>query len=294
MRKFLALAVMGSLVLACEEIPDCAYDDSCNQILPNTSNSDFSSEPYRVLTMKNRGELNEYYQVSQVQSPYLYPAGTIVVDTPNRLLYLIEEKGLARRYPIAVGKEGYQFQGQAQVGRKVKWPLWRPTPDMFEKNPNLPEVVEGGAKNPLGSRAIYLYDGGRDTLYRIHGNNEPRSIGHQASSGCIRMYNEDVIDLYDRVNLGTNVVVVGLKNVPEGVEVDIIGKNEEPLKERELSNWEQLFYNFKSQGASDETASDKANEGVEELEVAKKTGEEFDLAAWFQQNSQQSESSELE
>lgn len=266
MRKFYLLGAVSLALLACDDIaniPDCAFDDNCTQVLPNQSDADFSSEPHKVLTMKNRASLNDYYQIYQVQSPYLYPEGTVVVDTPNRVLYLIESQGLARRYPIAVGKEGYQFEGQAQVGRMVKWPLWYPTPDMIEKNPNLPDVVEGGEENPLGARAIYLYDGGRDTLYRIHGNNQPTSIGRQASSGCIRMYNEDVIDLYQRVDKGTKVVVIGLHDNPEA-EIDVIGENEEPIEERELSTWEKLFYDFKAQGDSDEAATEKADEATEQ------------------------------
>ncbi len=203
MKRLLLASLLGISLLACEEVPKCAYGNECLQELPNQSKSSFKGEPHRVLTMPNREELPGFYQIYQVQSPYLYPEGTLVIDTPKRVLYLIGEQGLARRYPIAVGKEGYQFEGQAEVGRKVKWPLWYPNPDMRKKDPNLHDVVKGGAKNPLGARAIYLYDGGRDTLYRIHGNNDPRSIGHQASSGCIRMYNEDVIDLYNRVSKGT-------------------------------------------------------------------------------------------
>lgn len=264
MRKILALICVGFGLWACEEIPKCAYDESCVQKLPDLSNADFSKEPYQVLTMKDRASLPEYYQIYQVQSPYRYPEGTIVVDTPNRVLYLIEEKGLARRYPIAVGKEGYQFEGQASVGRMVKWPLWYPTPDMVEKNPNLPEVVKGGSDNPLGARAIYLYDGGKDTLYRIHGNNEPRSIGHQASSGCIRMYNEDVIDLYNRVDKGTKVVVIGM-DAPEGVKVDHIGKREELVEERELTTGEEFFYSLRAaRDNGDATEEDAKTEPASE------------------------------
>ncbi len=281
------LTFMGLLLTACENVPKCAYDDSCNQVLPNLSDNDFSGEPYQVLTMKNRAALPDFYQIMQVQSPFRYPAGTVVVDTPNRQLYLIEDKNLARRYPIAVGKEGYQFEGQAVVGRKTHWPLWYPTPDMREKNPNLPDFVEGGADNPLGARAIYLYSGGADTLYRIHGNNEPNSIGHQASSGCIRMYNEDVIDLYDRVPKGAKLVVIGM-NAPEGVKVDHIGTEEEKVEEVEFTIWEQMFYDLKADGASDQEAKaeiEKVESEAEQAEAeAAASGESFDLLNWLRDN----------
>ncbi len=274
MKKAILLATIGLGLWACEEIPDCAYNESCAQELPNLSKADFSNEPYTVMTMPNRDKLEGYFQVYRVESPYRYPEGTIVVDTPKRVLYLIEEQGLARRYPIAVGKEGSQFEGQAQVGRMVKWPLWYPTQDMKNRNPNLPDVVKGGAQNPLGARAIYLYDGGRDTLYRIHGNNEPRSIGREASSGCIRMYNEDVIDLYSRVDKNTNVVVIGAG----GAEEEHIGNDVEPVEERPLSTWEEMFYSFRN-GSS--TTAKPAPQNEPEAEVQ---SEGFDLVNWLQSN----------
>lgn len=274
--KYLSFATLALAILSCqsENIPDCALGDSCEERLPNLSNEDFSGERFRVLTMDNRDELDDYFQIYQVQSPYRYPAGTIVVDTPNRVLYLMEEQGLARRYPIAVGREGYQFEGNALVGRMTTWPLWYPTPDMREANPNLPDFYEGGSDNPLGARAIYLYSGGRDTLYRIHGNNDPRSIGHEASSGCIRMYNEDVIDLYERVEIGSNVVVIGDDNVPDDVEVDHIGTDEERVEEEQLTEWEEFMLNFQrglpslgSADAGDEGEDAGEAEGEAEAEV---------------------------
>ncbi len=277
MRKIFGVLALCAFGFGCEEIPDCTYKDECTQVLPNKSGESFEKEAHTVMTMKGRDELPGYFQIYQVKSPYRYPAGTIVVDTPHRVLYLMEEQGLARRYPIAVGKEGYQFEGQAQVGRKVKWPLWYPTPDMREKNPSLPDYYEGGEDNPLGARAIYLYDHGRDTLYRIHGNNEPRSIGHQASSGCIRMYNEDVIDLYERVKIDTPVVVIGMDNVPEDVKVDVIGGGEAIVEERELTPMEKFLEGVSSsaaksedekQASSDESADAKTEESTQEAETA--------------------------
>ncbi len=129
--------------------------------------------------------------------------GTIVIDTEARYLYLVEPDGQARRYGIGVGRPGFEWAGQHRVTRKAEWPDWRPPPEMRARQPSLPAYMAGGPRNPLGARALYL----GSTLYRIHGSNEPWSIGRAVSSGCIRMRNEDVSDLYDRVAVGTTVVV---------------------------------------------------------------------------------------
>jgi len=143
--------------------------------------------------------------------------GTIVVDTYDRFLYVVMENGQALRYGIGVGREGFAWNGAATIKRKTPWPEWRPPEDMREREPHLPEVMEGGPENPLGARALYLFEGNRDTLYRIHGTNYPQSIGTAMSSGCIRLLNQDIIDLYRRVPLGTKVVVVGPALAPESV-----------------------------------------------------------------------------
>jgi lipoprotein-anchoring transpeptidase ErfK/SrfK len=135
------------------------------------------------------------------------PPGTLVVDAKNRFLFDVIEPGRAVRYGIAVGRQGAAWKGEAVVGRKAKWPTWTPTPNMRKRNPKLPVQQKGGPENPLGARALYLYKDGRDTLYRIHGTNEPWSIGKAASSGCIRMLNEDVLELYGSVPVGARVVV---------------------------------------------------------------------------------------
>jgi lipoprotein-anchoring transpeptidase ErfK/SrfK len=137
--------------------------------------------------------------------------GTIVVNTQERFLYLVEENGTAMRYGIGVGREGFGWSGTATIGRKAKWPTWTPPAEMIERDPKLAEHasgMDGGPENPLGARALYLYEGGQDTLYRLHGTNEPWSIGQAVSSGCIRMLNHDVIDLYSRVGTGTKVIVI--------------------------------------------------------------------------------------
>jgi lipoprotein-anchoring transpeptidase ErfK/SrfK len=134
--------------------------------------------------------------------------GTIVVDSDSRYLYYVLPKRKAIRYGVTVGEDALAFWGVARVGRKEEWPAWVPTADIKRRIPNLPNRVEGGAHNPLGARGIYLYQGNRDTLFRIHGTNQPEYIGQAISSGCIRMTNENVIDLYNRVKMGAIVIVL--------------------------------------------------------------------------------------
>ncbi len=136
--------------------------------------------------------------------------GSIVVDPDERFLYLVGNDGDAMRYGVGVGREGFGWHGNAAVRRKAEWPTWTPPREMIMRQPELREYASGmpgGLENPLGARAMYLYQGDRDTMYRIHGTNEPESIGTQVSSGCIRLINQDVIDLYRRVPVGTRVVV---------------------------------------------------------------------------------------
>lgn len=137
--------------------------------------------------------------------------GTIIIETEHRFLYLVLEPGKALRYGIGVGKEGMELKGRATIGRKAEWPGWTPTVNMMRIKPELRQYAGGmppGLGNPLGARALYLSRGGKPSNYRIHGTNEPWTIGHAVSSGCIRMINQDVIDLYNRVPVGTKVVVL--------------------------------------------------------------------------------------
>lgn len=137
--------------------------------------------------------------------------GTIIVNTHERTLYQMLGSGMAIRYGVAVGREGHDWSGIARVGRKAEWPVWTPPASMIARRPELARWASGmpgGPDNPLGARALYLFEGGRDTLFRIHGTNEPQSIGRAASSGCIRMLNSDVIALYDLTPLGTKVIVL--------------------------------------------------------------------------------------
>jgi lipoprotein-anchoring transpeptidase ErfK/SrfK len=138
--------------------------------------------------------------------------GTLVVDTGNRFVYLVQEGGKALRYGVGVGREGLEFTGRANIAYKREWPRWTPTRNMIAREPDKYQRwargMEGGATNPLGARAFYLFKDGKDTLFRIHGTNAPETIGEAVSSGCIRMINHDVMDLYRRVPAGAKVVVL--------------------------------------------------------------------------------------
>jgi lipoprotein-anchoring transpeptidase ErfK/SrfK len=145
------------------------------------------------------------------------PAGTIVIDPHSHFLYFVEANGRAMRYGVGVGREGFAWSGTATINSKQEWPDWYPPKEMIERQPELrPKLAElqsgigmhGGPHNPLGARAMYLWQDNKDTLFRIHGTTEPRSIGKSVSSGCIRMVNQDVIDLYSRVAVGSRVVVI--------------------------------------------------------------------------------------
>lgn len=141
-----------------------------------------------------------------------YQPGVIVVDPANHFLYFTMPGGRARRYGVGVGRAGLAFKGQARIARKAEWPSWTPTKNMIRREPGkyakYAGGVPGGPGNPLGARALYLYKGNRDTYYRIHGTTQPSSIGRSVSNGCIRMINEHVIDLYNRVPIGTKVFVI--------------------------------------------------------------------------------------
>jgi lipoprotein-anchoring transpeptidase ErfK/SrfK len=131
------------------------------------------------------------------------PPGTIVVDTPSRFLYLVQPGNRAIRYGIGVGRDGFQWSGLLSISRKAEWPDWTPPPEMIARQPYLPRFMAGGPGNPMGARALYL----GSTVYRLHGTNQPQTIGSAVSSGCFRLVNHDIIDLYERVPVGTKVVV---------------------------------------------------------------------------------------
>ncbi len=158
----------------------------------------------------NYKKMNSKYLRQQVRYFGSEAPGTIVIDISGPFLYFVQPRGMAMRYGIAVGKEGFGWTGTANVQRKTTWPTWTPPAEMIQRTPKLAKYAQGmpgGADNPLGARAIYLYKNGKDTLYRIHGTTKPFSIGRKASSGCFRMINQDATDLYARVSPGARVFV---------------------------------------------------------------------------------------
>jgi lipoprotein-anchoring transpeptidase ErfK/SrfK len=144
------------------------------------------------------------YERQMVRYSGPHSPGTVVIDTPRKFLYLVQPGGVAIRYGIGVGRPGFSWAGVKTVSMKREWPDWRPPAEMLRRRPDLPSYMPGGLDNPLGARALYL----GSSLYRIHGTNEPHTIGRAVSSGCIRMLNDDVVDLYQRVRVGTRVVVI--------------------------------------------------------------------------------------
>jgi lipoprotein-anchoring transpeptidase ErfK/SrfK len=167
-------------------------------------------EPYPVPSI-NIDSVNKRFLRQTVLLDTKERPGTIIVDPYNRFLYLVQDEGKALRYGVGVGRAGFLWAGRAYVGWKRAWPTWTPPPAMVAREPQLVEYAKGmepGLQNPLGARAIYIYRDGRDTMYRLHGTNQPRSIGKAVSSGCIRLFNQDIIDLYDRVKPGAKIVVL--------------------------------------------------------------------------------------
>jgi len=163
---------------------------------------ELANPPYRMASISSE------YQRQIVRYHRKEAPGSILVDSRGPFVYYVLPGGKAIRYGATVGEAGQAWTGIATVGRKEEWPGWTPTADEKRRLGPLPSYVAGGASNPMGARALYLYSGGKDTLYRIHGTNQPEYIGHAISSGCIRITNEDAIDLYSRVKLGTIVVVL--------------------------------------------------------------------------------------
>jgi lipoprotein-anchoring transpeptidase ErfK/SrfK len=214
MRKMLRIALILSIPLI---LADCTFRSSKKEqkvIGPTPEQQAMYGTVHsesHVIPPVNLAQINPRFYRQVVDYHTSYAPGTIVVDTSKRFLYLVQHDGKAIRYGVGVGRAGFLWSGTGVIGRKSKWPYWTPTPMMIGRDPSLAKYAGGmepGIHNSLGARALYLYSGGRDTMYRIHGTNEPWSIGTAISSGCIRMINQDVIDLYDRVGPGTRVIVL--------------------------------------------------------------------------------------
>jgi lipoprotein-anchoring transpeptidase ErfK/SrfK len=191
---FAGLMLSGCVTATLEPTTDASFTPRDKKLLANA--------PYAQATIP------QAYQRHIVDYHRAEAPGSIVVDSDARYLYFVLPNRKAIRYGVTVGEDALSFWGVARVGRKEEWPSWTPTADIKRRMPDVPDRVEGGAHNPLGARGIYLFQGSRDTLFRVHGTNQPEYIGQAISSGCIRMTNEDVIDLYNRVKMGAIVVVL--------------------------------------------------------------------------------------
>lgn len=185
----------------------------CNANYARVPDPKLSTRDADLVAMVPHYEVGNDYNRYEVADPTGQPPGTVVVDTRSKFLYFVLPGKKAIRYGVATGAEAFGWTGTARVGSMQEWPSWHPPSDMIQRWPHLKPVVDagglpGGADNPLGARALYLYQGNKDTLYRIHGTNEEDKIGQSVSSGCIRMRNIDVIDLYNRVKVNSKVVVL--------------------------------------------------------------------------------------
>jgi len=163
----------------------------------------FDLNSRKWVTYKSRKSAKSPVKRETIKYDGPYNANTIIVDTSERRLYYVMDDGKALKYGVGVGREGFQWAGKNRISRKAEWPGWTPPPAMRKRQPDLPQHMEGGLNNPLGARALYI----GATIYRIHGSNEPWTIGQAVSSGCIRMTNDDVTHLYEQVKVGTKVVV---------------------------------------------------------------------------------------
>jgi len=196
----LVFLLVGLLVAGCMQSGTLAPVSEANFTLRDRQQ--LANPPYQMVS------ISPTYQRQIVQYQRREVPGSVLVETNGPFVYYVLPGGKAIRYGAAVGEAGQAWSGVATVARKEEWPGWTPTADEKRRLGPLPSYVPGGARNPMGARALYLYAGGKDTLYRIHGTNQPEYIGRAISSGCIRLTNEDVIDLYGRVKTGAFVVVL--------------------------------------------------------------------------------------
>ncbi len=215
-RRFFLLGAAASLA-GCVSTPTGSPGaDPLNWVQARLMYAADPSEPHPMPGIDVRLIDPQFYRQEVRSLPSHIPnrPNSIVVDPSNRFLYYVEEGGRATRYGVGVGREGFGWSGSASVGRKAEWPTWTPPPAMMSRDPSLRQYaggMPGGVTNPLGARAMYLYQGSRDTLYRLHGTNEPWSIGQAMSSGCIRLLNQDIIHLYNRTSIGTRVTVLSAR-----------------------------------------------------------------------------------
>lgn len=192
MKKILSAMAVLAIAAATGTVP--AVAESQNGSVYNNVRYNFGS---------NTWKMDSKYLPAEISYSTTEKPGTIIINARKKYLYVVEEGGKAKRFGIGVGRQGFRWSGVEKISRKAEWPTWHPPAEMREREPDLPEKMEGGPDNPLGARAMYL----GNTLYRIHGTHQPWTIGESVSSGCIRLRNEDVISLYDMVKVGAKVIV---------------------------------------------------------------------------------------
>jgi lipoprotein-anchoring transpeptidase ErfK/SrfK len=192
------MAALAALLAPADALAQYATPADLRAVAPTIQDSDPGVEP------DENAPLPAVYRRQAVFYRTDHPPGTIVIDTSERFLYLIQPNHIALRYGIGVGREGFEWNGLQKITRKQEWPDWTPPPEMIKRQPYLPRFMAGGPGNPMGARALYL----GNTVYRIHGTNAPHTIGHAVSSGCFRLVNDEITDLYERIPVGTRVVVM--------------------------------------------------------------------------------------
>lgn len=228
----IVLGLTGALLAACANERGAAPRAEASSA-PSAVVSMYAAMPYEPhpIPALDVSKIDPAYLRQVVSYPTPEQPGTIIVDTPNHFLYLVLGNGQAMRYGIGVGREGFSWAGRAYIGDRQEWPKWFPPDEMIDRQPELEPYRDGGMEpglqNPLGARALYLYRDKKDTLYRLHGTNEPWSIGKSVSSGCIRLFNQDIIDLHARVNIGAPVVVI-----PDPSTIITTPQNEERVETR--------------------------------------------------------------
>jgi lipoprotein-anchoring transpeptidase ErfK/SrfK len=266
------LALLSLSVLAACATPQEPEDP--NQTLPGyeaVEDEGFLIEAVEMRHLKGGQARTEVDYVGS-ESP-----GTVVVDTFARKLYYVLEGGRAMRYAIAVGREGLSFRGSGVIGRKETWPSWQPTANMVRTRPDLyaeyASGMAGGLDNPLGARAMYLYRGGRDSMFRIHGTIQNATIGHATSAGCIRLFNQDAMDLYERVDLGTRVKVRSLEESleMEGPQMeDAWGRAVPETPENIAQKEKDVVIRAEQEAAEALAAAEAAEKAAKEAEKAEK------------------------
>lgn len=233
LRRVLIMS-LGGLLAGCNQTAFTARNLEDAHMLSSMARAPqypaLSNERFPVPALET-DSIDPKYVKQRVRYSTPHPPGTIVVDSGAKFLYLVMEGGDAMRYGIGVGREGFGWSGTADIRRKAEWPTWTPPATMIARQPELERYRRGmkpGIENPLGARALYLFQNGKDTLYRIHGTNEPHSIGKNVSSGCVRLLNHDVIDLFNRTPAGGKVVVLKDASSPVGASGELARLNPNP------------------------------------------------------------------